>query len=157
MIYSQYNIQKILNYHGQMHSKRFEKDFWYKCSKPNCQATFRHQNLLNFHMRIHNNELDVCQYCPYRYLEPPRYRDHLNKHFRIRDHKCEECGLTFSTKRGLTDHSLRHEGNRYCCLICNTYEISTKKSMQYHLKSNHSDLLGKNMNWDWVKKYVKVK
>ena len=81
------NIQKGLNYHGQMHTKRSENNFWFKCSKPNCQSTFPYHGLFENHMRIHNNELDKCQYCPFRYIEPLRYKEHLNKHFRIRDYK----------------------------------------------------------------------
>ena len=70
-----------------MHTKRSENNFWFKCSKPNCQSTFPYQGLFENHMRIHNNELDKCQYCPFRYIEPLRYKEHLNKHFRIRDYK----------------------------------------------------------------------
>jgi len=71
--------KKSLNYHGQMHTMRSENNFWYKCLKPNCQSTFKDQSLLDHHMRIHNNELDKCQYCPYRYAKPGHYNDHLNK------------------------------------------------------------------------------
>ena len=56
-------------------------------------------------MRIHNNELDKCQYCPYQYVQGHHYKDHLNKHFGIKDHKCDYCGLSFTTKRGLVEHS----------------------------------------------------
>ena len=136
---------------------RSEKDFWYKCPKPNCQSSFQYQLLLDHHMRIHNNELDKCQYCPFRYIEPLRYKEHLNKHFRIRDFKCDYCGATFTTKQCLNGHQSMHEGILYCCLICNKYKIARKNSMQMHLRLKHSDLLGKNMNWDSVKKYVKVK
>ena len=140
-----------------MHKKRSENKFWYKCLKPNCQSTFKCQSNLDAHMRIHNNDLDTCQYCPYRYTFQIHYQDHLNKHFGLKDHKCDHCGLTFSTKTSLANHLLIHEGIIYCCLICKTYEISTKKSMQNHMKRKHSELVGKNTNWDLIKKYVKVK
>ena len=140
-----------------MHIKRTENNFWYKCLKPNCQTTYARQGLLDIHMRIHNNELDKCQYCQYRYVEAPDYRDHLNKHFRIKDHKCDVCGLTFTNKKSLVQHSLMHEGIIYCCLICKTYEVANKYSMKEHLRKKHSDLLGKNIIWYSVKKYVKMK
>ena len=108
-------------------------------------------------MRIHNNELDKCQYCQYRYVDPNHYADHLNKHFQIKDHKCEHCGTAFTTKKGLAEHVSKHEGILYCCLICNKYEVTHKNTMKSHLRRHHSDLLGKNINWDSVKKYVKLK
>ena len=143
--------------HGAMHIKRSENNFWYKCIKQNCQSTFKDQYSLDRHMRVHNNEFDNCQYCPYRYVEPARYREHLNKHFRIKDHKCEECGSTFTTRHDLFQHETVHEGIIYCCLICNTYETARKNTMKMHLRKKHSDLLGKNINWNSVEKYVKLK
>ena len=140
-----------------MHTMRSDKEFWFKCLKPNCHASFQYEGSLDKHMRIHNNDLDECQYCPYRYMNPPDYKDHLNKHFRIKDHKCDECGLYFHSKRVLMLHSSMHEGIMYCCLICNTYEVKLKDSMKHHLRNKHSDLLGKNINWYSVKEHVKLK
>ena len=142
--------------HGKMHKMRSESNFWFKCLKPNCHSTFARQRLLNTHMRVHNNEVDYCQYCPYRYVEPTNYANHLNKHFRIM-HKCHDCGSMFTTKDGLTEHSTIHEGIIYCCLICKTYEIARKNTMQVHLRKKHSDIFGENIHWDTVKKYVKLK
>ena len=140
-----------------MHTMRSDKEFWFKCLKPNCQSTFPYQCLLDSHMRIHHNELDQCQYCPYRYVKPADYKHHLNKHFRITDHKCNECGKTFVSRNDLAQHSSVHEGIIYSCLICNKYEVARKNTMKKHLRTKHSDLLGKNINWDSVKKYVKLK
>ena len=140
-----------------MHTMRSENNSWYKCLKPNCQSTFKYQGLLDNHMRIHNNELDSCQYCPYRFVHGHHYRDHLNMHFRIKSHKCDHCGKTFSTRHVLAQHASMHEGIIYCCLICNTYEIARKNTMKMHLRTTHANLLGKNINWDSVKKYVKLK
>ena len=140
-----------------MHKLRSENNFLYKCLKPNCQSTFKVQTDLEKHMRIHNNELDQCQYCPYRYVNPSDYRNHLCKHFRTTTNKCEECGSTFSSRKSLVDHLSIHEGIIYCCLICKTYESNTKNSMQMHLRNKHSDILGKHLNWNFVKEYVKVK
>ena len=140
-----------------MHSMRSECNFWYKCLKPDCHSTFQYQSNLDSHMRVHNNDLDSCQYCPYRYVFPSRYKDHLNIHFRIENHKCDYCGKIFSKKAVLNQHLTVHEGITYCCLICNSYEVQMKKTMKMHLRRKHSDLLGKNINWDSVKNYVKLK
>ena len=140
-----------------MHTKRSENNFWYKCSKPNCLSTFQRQHSLNEHMRIHNNEVNYCQYCPYRYVQAGHYKEHLNKHFQINEYKCGECGSTFSTKATLTKHAFIHEGILYCCLICNTYETAGRNTIQSHLRRKHSDLLGRNITWDSVMKHVKMK
>ena len=140
-----------------MHIKRSENNFWYKCSKPNCRSSFKDQEALVDHMRLHNNELDTCQYCPYRYVRAQNYSNHLVKHFGLKDHQCEYCGMAFSTKSVLLKHLSKHEGIIYCCLICNTYEVANKHAMKAHLRKKHSDLLGKNINWDSVKKHVKMK
>ena len=140
-----------------MHTMRSDKEFWFKCLKPNCRSTFPYQSLLDHHMRIHHNELDQCQYCPYRYVKQIDYKHHLNKHFRITDHKCDECGLTFVSRGDLVQHSSIHEGIIYCCLICNIYQVARKNTMKMHLRTKHSNLLGKNINWDSVKQYVKLK
>ena len=143
--------------HGKMHKMLSESNFSYKCSKPNCHSTFNTQGALDYHMRIHNNQLDMCQYCPYHYVKPCNYSDHLNKHFRIKDHKCDHCGLLFMTKKAMVEHSSKHEGIIYCCLICKTYEAARKNTILVHLLRKHSDLLGMNIVWDTVKKYVKLK
>ena len=151
------NIQRQLNLHRPMHKKRSDNNFLYKCSKPNCQSTFRDQYLLNEHMRIHNYEVNYCQYCPYRYVKAVNYTEHLQKHFRTEEHKCSDCGSTFLTNSGLVEHSALHEGIIYSCLVCRSYESRSKHSIKYHLRNKHSDLLGKNINWDSVKKHVKMK
>ena len=149
--------QKQLNMHRTMHTMRSDNNFWLKCLKPNCRASFKKQNELDKHMRIHNNDLQKCQYCLYSYSMPQHYADHLKKHFRIKDHKCDQCGKAFTSKEILRKHYSQHEGIIYSCLICKSYEIASQNPMKGHLRSKHSDVLGKNINWDTVKKYVKMK
>ena len=140
-----------------MHKMRTENNFWYKCSEPNCQSTFKDQSLLDHHMRIHNNDVNSCQFCPYKYVVVKHYRDHLNRHFRIKPYKCDHWGLKFFSRGSMVDHASAHEGITYHCLICKTYESTKKSVMKMHLRSKHSDLLGENINWESVKKYVKLK
>ena len=117
-----------------MHTMRSEKEFWYKCLKPNCQSTFQYQLELDRHMRIHNNDLQQCQYCPYRYIIQSNYEIHLRKHFGIKDFKCDQCESRFLSQNELNRHYSRHEGIIYCCLICNTYEAISKHNMEMHLR-----------------------
>ena len=78
-----------------MHTMRSDKEFWYKCPKPNCQSSFATETKLEKHMRIHNNDLDECQYCPYRYENKNHYERHLKMHFGIKDYKCDQCDSKF--------------------------------------------------------------
>ena len=139
-----------------MHTMCSNRSFFYKCPRLNCQSSFSNEAKVKEHLRIHNNDLDSCQYCPYRYVFSSNYRDHLNKHFRIKDHKCDQCGLAFTSKGILDRHYSKHEGILYCCLICNEYETGRKNTMEMHLRTKHSGLLGKNIHWDAVKQHVKL-
>ena len=139
-----------------MHKNRSENNGWYKCLKPNCQAAFDRQGKLDEHMRIHNNELNKCDYCQFRYVKTSHYKEHLNKHFQIRDYKCDECCSTFTSMTNLNHHLAMHEGITYCCLICKTYESRSKHTMQSHLRK-HRDILGEHIIWDSAKEYVKLK
>ena len=140
-----------------MHKMNKGTNFRFKCSKPNCNSTFDSESKMKTHMRIHNNELNTCQYCSYRYVAETNYRNHLNNHFRIKEYKCDTCGEMFKSRKTLIDHSSIHEGIIYCCLICGTYEAGNKTVLKTHLRRKHSDILGENINWDTVKKYVKLK
>ena len=73
-------------------------------------------------MRIHDNDLDLCQYCPYRYEKPSNYTTHLKKHFGIEDFACDHCDKKFPTVTQLNLHHEQHEGIIYYCLICIEYE-----------------------------------
>jgi len=74
--------QSSLNHHKPKHTRLFEKQFWYKCPKLGCNSSFKDQFFLDIHCRIHENDLDVCSYCPYRYADPAQYKRHLKAHFK---------------------------------------------------------------------------
>ena len=50
-----------------MHIMRSDRRFPNKCPIPNCQSSFEYEKDLKRHIAIHNNDFNVCQYCPYRY------------------------------------------------------------------------------------------
>ena len=139
-----------------MHSRKFERECWYKCPKPGCKTTFRDAYSLNIHKRIHENDLGVCSYCPYRFVEPSKYTRHLKQHFGIKDFECEQCDSRFTTKGDLNLHYQQHEGITYTCLICNIYETHTKNNVERHMKKKHTDIVGKNFSWGMVDHHVKV-
>ena len=140
-----------------MHSRQFEKEYSYKCPRPGCKTTFQYPFDLNNHQRIHENNLDTCRYCPYRYVVTANYARHLKQHFQIRDFVCDQCDLKYATRGELNVHYQKHEGIIYNCLICKTYEANSRRMIESHLRSKHADIVGKNFNWGVVEHHVKVK
>ena len=139
-----------------MHSRLVQKEYWYKCSKSGCNSSFRFRYDLDRHNKIHDNDLDVCSYCPYRFIYSAHYIVHLKSHFRIRDYVCDQCDSKFTTEPMLNRHYQMHEGLSYNCLICNTYEAHCKSNIEGHLRHQHGDIVGKNFNWNIVKHHVKI-
>ena len=144
--------------HSSVHSRRFDREFWYKCPKPGCKSSFEREGKLQDHLRIHNNDLRPCMYCPYRYNVDAHYQRHLKTHFKILDFKCDQCDATFPSLGYLNYHFERkHEGLTYSCLICNTYETASKNAAEKHLRKKHAKIFGKNVNASDFERHIKIK
>jgi len=147
--------QKNRNSHQQMHTRRSERLFSNKCPVVNCHSSFKHLNNLETHLRYHRNEFDECQYCPYRYIDSKSYRSHLRNHFRIRDFKCDICDLSFIDIGSLNRHNSKHEGITYLCKLCDLkFMANHVTTMQRHLQRKHQDIVGANVNWEAVQKFL---
>ena len=149
--------KKALIRHKKMHIAIANKSFWIKCPKPSCEQTLANQTQLTNHLRVHNNDLDSCQYCPYRYVRHDHYHTHLKQHFRITDFKCDQCNKEFSTLAKLNAHYGLHEGIIYCCLICNSYEAKQKKGMFNHIERSHPDIFENRRRWEDLQQFTKMK
>ena len=139
-----------------MHTRQFEKEYWYKCPKPGCKSSFNSPSSLDEHKRIHENNLRSCSFCPFRYVKPFNYTHHLKLHFNVRDFECDQCDSKFPTQGELNIHYQLHEGITYNCLICNTYEARIRDTVLKHIRFKHADIVGKNLNWGCVKQHVKI-
>ena len=142
--------------HIRLHTSPSDSNFLYKCPMSNCQSSFRYDSGLQIHLRLHYNDLEQCQYCPYRYKRKQDYRDHLNRHFGILDFKCDQCGNVFNTQSQFNKHYEMHEGINYHCLLCEGYKASNKNAMNNHLRKKHPKLVGKNVTWESVEKFAKI-
>ena len=149
--------KRNLNMHRKMHTRRAHQNFIHKCSTPNCVSSFPFAKLLERHMRLHNNDLDMCQYCPYRYEKPSHYRSHLKKHFGTEDFACDRCDKKFPTVSQLNQHHELHEGIIYCCKLCNAYESKQKVTIVHHLKQKHTDVLKDLTRWDEIEQFTQIK
>lgn len=76
-----------------------------------CGKTFHTNAYLNRHIR-RNHEMDKyqykCSYCPKKYYDSYRLKDHLNSHLNIRDNICSECGKGFFSLHLLRQHLKLH-------------------------------------------------
>ena len=139
-----------------MHKFRPEKMSQYKCPTAACRSSFAHQGDLEKHMRMHNNDFERCQYCPFKYIFAQNYQKHLKRHFGIKDFECDKCGRLFHTSGQLNRHYDLHEGIIYCCLLCDDYQASIRPTIRYHLIRTHKDIVGSVGNWDYIQKFVKI-
>ena len=142
--------------HTRLHTSPSDSNLFHKCPIPNCQSSFGTEYHLNWHLRVHYNDLEQCQYCPFKYIRPDNYQHHLNRHFGIKDFKCDQCGKLFISNLHLNKHYARHEGIIYNCLLCDGYIASSRNSMNNHLRKKHPELVGNNVTWDSVQKFVKI-
>jgi len=146
--------KKNLNLHARMHSMKSDKQFWYKCPKSTCSSSFESENKLLRHMRIHNNDLVKCRYCPFRYVQSNQYTNHLRTHFCIMDYKCDQCDKAFASNGELNKHYAVHEGIIFCCSICKVFKTTSKASITRHFRQKHYDKTGRNIFWIDVQKFI---
>ena len=143
--------------HTRVHKFQPDKEGLYKCPTSACRSSFRYESDLKRHMRMHNNDFEQCQYCPFKYIFPLDHQKHLKRHFGIKDFECDQCGRLFRSSGQLNSHYEKHEGIIYCCLLCDGYEASNKSTIRFHLHRNHSGIVGSVGNWDHIQKFVKIK
>jgi len=106
----------------------------YYCNRGDCRKGFTHHSLLDWHLRMHDNDLIHCYFCPWGGAVAENYIAHMNHHFHIRSFKCIFCDLTFYRKSDRKKHEERfHEiiPDRYKCDICD-YVTHVARKLNYH-------------------------
>ena len=91
------------------------------CDRKGCGMKFRANAHLNVHLKIHDNDLLKCSFCPYTGAQRSNYAVHMNTHFRHAPFKCTQCTHKFYQSNVLAEHvELIHERDieKYSCEIC---------------------------------------
>ena len=146
--------RKNLAYHRGMHGRCFEKRDLYPCNFPGCTASFSREGLLKIHQSIHTNDLEGCEFCPYRFAEPKQYETHMKHHFKLKELSCDQCELLFTTVGELNKHYQLHDGVIYSCMLCDSkYTASFKETMRHHFMKKHSNSVD-NLNWSSIQNHI---
>ncbi|XP_026843871.1 zinc finger protein 28 [Drosophila persimilis] len=119
-----------LKYHQNNHVSLSK----YSCSI--CGKKFKQPNVLQRHMRIHNNEQHACDHCHKVFRCLSTLKDHLVAHT---DHgfayKCETCAKLFQNKANLNQHRQKHDQNssRHKCKVCQK-SFLRQSTLRLHMK-----------------------
>ena len=103
---------------GQVHT-RTRSSGPFRCDRGTCRNGFSHLSFLERHIRIHDNNLLHCHFCPW--SGNTDLVTHINHHFHNRPYTCSYCADAFYNCKDKTQHEeLFHEkiSDRYKCDRC---------------------------------------
>ena len=109
----------------------------FSCDRGNCGKRFNCQSELKEHLKIHDNIVHKCHFCPWTGVQSQTLVDHLNHHFEIRPFPCRFCEKKFfvSSER-LSHERIIHEKIQHVHK-CGSCDFKTIKLKEYraHLES----------------------
>ena len=122
-----------------MHKRRGSKHNEFSCRRGDCLSGFPRIGLLEKHLRLHDNDLIRCSFCPWGTNDYKEKIIHLNHHFNLRPHKCDFCEKKFflaATKRQHEEAFHEKILDRYKCTLCDftthaSYILSRHKHVHY--------------------------
>ena len=91
------------------------------CDRGDCRKAFMYIDQLKDHTRLHDNNLILCNYCPWKGTRNADLIGHMNHHFKLRRFKCSFCDILFYTAALRNRHETDlHEkiADRYKCDKC---------------------------------------
>ena len=110
----------------------------FQCSVKGCERSFGSRFGLEIHVRVHQNDLLPCVFCPFRTTKDSDLSLHYRSHYKIRDFSCDICGKTFLRASTLLLHeeNFHQKGEVFECQFCGF--TSTRMRLQKHLKNKHN-------------------
>ena len=109
----------------------------FRCPFPDCRSSFSKENNLEGHVRVHENNLFPCVFCPYRTPNPIELNNHYRRHYKIYEFKCDLCERSFVKAAHLNSHleNFHQMGEVFKCHLC-TY-AGTRMRLQAHFIDKH--------------------
>ncbi|CBY10908.1 unnamed protein product [Oikopleura dioica] len=129
-----YSISSLRKHLTQFHGngkRHSSKNNDLPCSY--CSFYGQNKNLLDQHVRIHENRQVKCQFCDYTSVNSLRMQEHMLHHFKVRNYPCDQCERSFFTRAALNNH-IRIHSNDYNCLHCSK-PFKTRRTHDVHVTS----------------------
>ena len=134
-----FNHAGFAGHTSRFHSKiRISSGNSFKCPYKDCGSTFSRKLHLEHHVRVHENNLHSCIFCPYRTALDKDIRDHYRSHYKMRDYKCDLCESSFVKLAALHTHqeNSHTKGEILQCQFCDY--TGTRKKLQVHFRNKHN-------------------
>ncbi|KAJ8919014.1 hypothetical protein NQ315_016919, partial [Exocentrus adspersus] len=107
-----------------------------KCGKPILRSSMK------IHLIQHTDRF-VCSQCSHRFNSGATLKQHIiTVHTNIKDHVCEQCGKSFSSKTAMNVHLKTHRDERpYACKLC-SFTGRTSSSIYIHMATHAREIHG---------------
>ena len=108
----------------------------FKCERGVCDKGFQRLTLLEDHLRVHDNILFKCFFCPYTSGNDDNFNVHLNSLIGFRPFPCDFCEIRFYKSSAKRSHEETvHEiiNDKYKCLKCE-FTTYAAKNLNYHIR-----------------------
>ena len=109
------------------------------------------------HDACHNQYNTEHMICSISFVPASNLKTVKKHHFRIKEFQCDKCERAFPGIGELNTHYSVHEGIIYACTLCSDYQATAKTTICKHLKKKHEDIVGRNVNWDAVQRFIERK
>ena len=109
------------------------------CDRGNCRKSFSREGHLERHLKLHDNNLLRCYYCPWGGNQYSGFVIHLNHHFRLKPFQCTFCVSAFYQKQSLDRHEESFHDkilDRYKCKHCD-FKTHHKICLFAHKEKKH--------------------
>jgi hypothetical protein len=137
IIFNETFERHLFSAHGRV---SIAQDVSFYCNKGDCKMGFPRISKLEEHIRMHENILTNCFFCPWTGVTVPNISIHFNTHFHYRTDKCSHCDELFYTPWARDKHEeIMHErdSKKFSCDDC-AYTTHSTTSLNYHLRTKHS-------------------
>ena len=129
-----------LKMHLKTHiNKTNTKKLTVTCNRKDYGKRFSCDASLKEHLKIHDNDIFKCAFCPWGGAQFDQFSSHMNKHFRKKLFECSQCPDRFYKANSLNQHmEAIHEKDleKYTCEICQ-FKTYAKANLNNHKKAKH--------------------